>query len=375
VLSPSEATKVVETIHRSFSHIGSRNMFLYLKGCFWCPSLSHVCKQCCDQCIICLQRKVVRTASCSKMTIQKADLLDKVYADIAGPFPQSGGFKYVLAFVDSFSDFPLFVPMKDISSESISDAFYSKWICLFGAPNQFHTDNAPCFSGPSMRKIFHDFSIHHTTSSPYHPQGNAKVERMMRTLKDMLYSVIKEKQQEWISALPCVEMTIRGFKHDSRGFSPFHLLFGKQMNFKSCPSVSNFPPHMIKSFCDAILKESKSYEAKPSSIKIGSLVMLRIFPKTHSIFLPRFCGPARVTNISSQGKQIEAVDMFGKQFVRNISDVKPIHNDINLCNKKKTTKYEAIPVSRNDTMQSDVVPQNRYPSRSRRPVSRYGYDS
>ena len=53
------------------------------------------------------------------------------------------------------------------------------------------------FSNPEVAKLCTRFHIKQSFSSPYYPQGNGKVERMIYTIKDMLYAIIKEKRRSW----------------------------------------------------------------------------------------------------------------------------------------------------------------------------------
>ena len=54
------------------------------------------------------------------------------------------------------------------------------------------------------------------------------------------------------------------------------------------------------------------FNEKPElMVKKGSLVMAKIFPKTHSLLQPRFVRPLKVLKVKSQGNSIEAIDSTG----------------------------------------------------------------
>jgi transposase InsO family protein len=42
----------------------------------------------------------------------------------------------------------------------------------FGIPRVCHTDNGPQFVGKAYKEFAKEYDFNHTTSSPYHPQGN-----------------------------------------------------------------------------------------------------------------------------------------------------------------------------------------------------------
>ena len=106
------------------------------------------------------------------------------YIDVAGPLPESSGFKYILVLVDGFSSFASLVPLKSITG---AESLFHKWICMFGPPQSIHSDNAKYFSCPELKELCDRFGIQHSFSSPFYPQGNGKVERTIYTMKDMLY--------------------------------------------------------------------------------------------------------------------------------------------------------------------------------------------
>ena len=68
-----------------------------------------------------------------------------------------------------------------------------------------------------------------TTSSPYHQQTNGLVERFNGTLKSMLRKYAFEAPQSWDELLPYLLFAYREAPQASTGFSPFELLYGRQV--------------------------------------------------------------------------------------------------------------------------------------------------
>ncbi len=69
--------------------------------------------------------------------------------------------------------------------------------------------------------------IDRTRTSAYHPQGNGQVERFNRTLKTMLSKMIKDNQRDWDVQLPRALFAYRTSLHESTGFSPYYVNFGR----------------------------------------------------------------------------------------------------------------------------------------------------
>jgi transposase InsO family protein len=65
-------------------------------------------------------------------------------------------------------------------------------------------------------------------SSPYHPMGNGRVERLHSTLKACLRKLCAEKPKDWHRYLVPTLFALRELPSDRTGLSPFELLYGRQ---------------------------------------------------------------------------------------------------------------------------------------------------
>ena len=66
-------------------------------------------------------------------------------------------------------------------------------------------------------------------TSVYHPQSNAKVERLHRTLHDILSKNVADNQQTWDLYLNQALAAIRFNVSESSKFSPFYLLYNRDV--------------------------------------------------------------------------------------------------------------------------------------------------
>jgi len=67
----------------------------------------------------------------------------------------------------------------------------------------------------------------HTT--PYRPSTNSTAERFHRTLNSMLAKALtQDNQRDWDLRLPFVMAAYRAAKHESTGYSPNFLIFGRE---------------------------------------------------------------------------------------------------------------------------------------------------
>ena len=98
-----------------------------------------------------------------------------------------------------------------------------------GIPQELLTDNGSNFISKVMKKYCSMTGNKQIRTSPYHPQTDGMVERINATLKRLLRKLTQNSEVEWDLCLPYVHWSYRGTIHKTTGFSPYQLLFGKQM--------------------------------------------------------------------------------------------------------------------------------------------------
>ena len=141
--------------------------------------------------------------------------------------PESNGFKYCFIVMDVFSRYPFAIPLKEPKGDELGEALFREIYSKFGFPDTLHTDNALSLCGEAMTYIHEKFKVKRTTITHNHPQGNGVVERFMRFLNGS-FTVMIERYSEWTKVLPFIMFSYRIMKHETTGFTPHYLLFGRE---------------------------------------------------------------------------------------------------------------------------------------------------
>ena len=377
IIPKDQRSKLTKMVHETLAHIGVNKTLNVLKEDYYWPRMEFDTRLWISSCKFCSERK-----SQGMHRKQEADLnanypFHKVSLDITGPLPRGlQGEQYILGIIDNFSKFVSLVPLKRATAETVAHALYSKWVTLFGIPDVIHTDRGTEFENQVMYNLCNFLGIRKSKSSPYWPQGNSVVERLFRTVKDMLSTTMKSRNQNWVSILPSVEFALRCTVHRSTNFSPYEIIFGRKMrtpfskvdsksqSVKNNNTVCDFVKE-IKHNNDVVHREIRNDQKlklmkkteKEILYPMGTMVMAKILPPVRGLNNPRYSGPYKI--IVRKGKwNYTLEDETGKKIERNFHHLKPVRN-IKMGNTQNMPRNEERP---------------RYPKRAHSQPVRYGYE-
>ena len=159
----------------------------------------------------------------------------RIHADLFGPLKTSErGKKYILCITDAFTKYVELVAIPDKEATTIATSIFYRWVCRYGCPLQITTDNGKEFCAKISEQLFKLLNSAHLTTSPYHPQCNAQVEIVNKTIAKYLASFVDETTLDWELYLAPLMFCYNTSVHTSTKTSPHFLTYGY---FPRLPSI------------------------------------------------------------------------------------------------------------------------------------------
>jgi transposase InsO family protein len=149
--------------------------------------------------------------------------------DITGPHPRSrDGNEFILTVMDSFTKWAEAIPIRSHTAQVVARKLVENVFARYGTPLRLLSDQGPEFESALMAEMCRAFQIEKVRTTSYKPSTNGAVERFHRTLNSMLGKVVDESQRDWDHRLYEVMAAYRSTVHQSTGFSPNFLVYGRE---------------------------------------------------------------------------------------------------------------------------------------------------
>ncbi|UYV66979.1 K02A2.6-like, partial [Cordylochernes scorpioides] len=233
ILPQSRVPSVLKELHNSPSggHFGIAKTLGKVKERFYWAGCRASVEKWVRQCTECASRKGPKTRSRAKLkTYNVGAPFERIAIDIMGPLPRSDkGNRYIQVAMDYFTKWPEAFPLADQEAETVAETLISQFFSRFGVPMQIHTDQGRNFESRLFAQMCKLLGSHKTRTTPLHPQSDGMVERFNRTLASQLSLFVAQNQRDWDSQLPILLMAYRSSVHETTGYSPAKMLFGREL--------------------------------------------------------------------------------------------------------------------------------------------------
>lgn len=229
VLPTTYHEMVLKELHENMGHLGVERVEELCRRRFYWPYMyKDICQHIRTKCRCIASKSPCIKAKAPLVPIESSYPFDMVCVDFLKLDPCKGGFQYVLLVTDHFTRFSQAYATRNKSSKTAAQKLFQDFIPQFGIPDKIHSDRGGEFLSDLFKELHRLAVIKMSKTTAYHPQGNGQVERLNRTLIDMLKAIPESEKKNWKIHLPQLMFAYNSTIHKSTGFTPFYLMFGRE---------------------------------------------------------------------------------------------------------------------------------------------------
>ncbi len=301
-------TDILEKIH--LNHSGAESAIRMAKEVLFWPGMRKMIQNMCDTCSTCAQYN----SSAPKEPMQSLPIPTLPWQLVSQDLFEYEK-KHYLVTVCHFSDWIEVDRLDNTLSRTIvekSKAHFSR----YGIPSTCHTDNGPQFISKDFKDFARTYNFNHTTSSPYHPQGNGRAEAAVKVAKTLL-----KKATDFQAAL----LNYRNTPQQGHTYSPAQRMLSRRTRTLLPTSDRLLSPKPIPS--EVVIKEtdkkkrcSKAYYDKTAG---PPLTPLRVGDYAYSKPRPEQRGqPWQYGEITAKQDRSYTIETPISKIRRNRRDIK-----------------------------------------------------
>lgn len=247
----------------------------------------------CRECTKCQEAKLPAPVRAPLTSIPVGRPWQMVAVDVLEVPVSYNGNRYLLVIQDYFTKWAEAIPMRDQTAARIT-AELVKVFSVLGIPEVLHSDQGQNFESTILKETLQAFGIAKSRTTAYHPQGDGMVERLNRSLLQLLRLYVDKQPADWERYLPLVLYAYRTAVHSSTGVSPFQLMFGRQpkssdFDHQLAFDVSSYQGHLqakiaeLRDLVETNLAEAAAHQKTTydkhsigRTFKVGDLVWLSV---------------------------------------------------------------------------------------------------
>lgn len=347
--------KIFQLFHdcRLSGHRGVGKTYSGIAMRFFWPGMSVDIKDWCESCDRCQRLKPKVTNMAPLKPIEVSRILELVVLDVVGPLPVTKRQnRYIIVGIDHMSKWLELAATKTFDANTTAEFIVQCFIGGIGTPESIHSDQGRNFESAVFQRVCELCGISKTRSTSHHHEGVGLVERVIRTVKDILRCHINSTHDNWDDLLYVIKFCYNSSVQASTGFSPYEIVFArkptslqdllvsvqarsKEKSVKSGEYVKDLieRSRVIQEIVRQNLEKSRAnqkfyYDQRTTKLvpyETGDLVLLKNFNSVANRakkLLPKFIGPfvviRRLNELNYEVRQTN-----GKSFVVHYNRMLP----------------------------------------------------
>ena len=182
-------------------------------------------------CLPCRRRKTPRPQNCvlpGKLSVFGYPM-EIIHIDWSGPYPiSSNSSRWVLSIYCPFSKWPICVALPSRKASLVAQALMEHVLQHYTSPRYLVVDGGQELIGKTVGIFCSIFGIRRIQTPPYTPSMNVFVEKWHSTLASGMTLLCNRFKTNWHLCLPIIAMSYRIAVNTTTGFSPIHVLQGRE---------------------------------------------------------------------------------------------------------------------------------------------------
>ena len=338
-LLPAHLARVaLDIAHDQLGHNGSHRTYEFLKRLFYWNNMARDIDLYCKKCLAC-RRINSRPFRYPSLHLQIPTVpMQFISMDLIGPLQGSSDNTYALTAIDMLTNYLWCIPIPCKSATAVITAYQQKIFAEFGGSIKILTDNGSEFKNAVFKAVTSSLGIRHVTSSPYHPQGNGRIENAHNFLKNFIRKHQDVKKFPWDHLTCMASAAFNMFPSQHSRESAFFLMFGRDpitpLNYILGPKLRYVGDEfgflqldvLRQCYATAAFNLKKARDRNPEELKkppdrplkVGDPVIVR--NHVREMWDPKYLVDYRVVAFPSE-RQVEIAAPDGKTRKVNIQDV------------------------------------------------------
>lgn len=258
---------IIEQAHSIVGHFGPQRTAEYIRRWYWWPKIHHHVNQFCLTCQVCRRSKPSNQKPAGVLHSLPIPTRpwQSIGMDFIGPFPEVEHKNYLWVVICRMTSQIHLIPITTKTTATELSYIYLKEIVrLHGLPESIVSDRDSKFTSRWWRELHRLLGAKLLMSTSFHPQTDGATERANRSIGQILRSVVKPDQTDWVGKLPMLEFALNASVNESTGFSPFEL---------------------NNAYMPAMMREVKSIEAVPPGVKTFAQQALHNLAAAHDALI------------------------------------------------------------------------------------------
>lgn len=301
-------------------HAGIRRMYNNIKKYYYWTGLALDVENFVKRCDDCQRYKHVKMSK-QPLTITStaSSAFEKIFLDIVGPLnTDNDDNRYILTIQCELTKFVECYPITNKDAQTVSQAYVNNFILRYGIPKAVVTDQGTEFMSKIFKETCKLLGIEQLHSTAYHHETLGAIENTHKHLGTYLRIQLAHHSDTWSSWVPFWCFSFNNTVHTETKYSPYELVFGKNVNLpstftKGVEPIYNFDDYVhelkyrLQTACtdaknnliNSKIKRKENYDkvSKQINYKVGDKVLVR--NETGNKLEMLYKGPYRIEKVES----------------------------------------------------------------------------